>query len=381
MRITIADVAARAGVSKTTVSRVLNGKDDLDQQTAARVRQVIDDLGYVPSSGAVGLARGRTRIIGVLVPSMMWPLMGDVIQGALDIIEQSAYGMLLYTFTRGDQSMRQFSTQVSAKSFAGLVVIEPEGTLDYIDSLHRGGLPVVMIDDRAKQPQFPSVATTNWAGGRSAGDHLVEIGRRNPVVVQGHPWMRCAAERLEGFASAFAEAGHPVDQRLVVDGGFTFEGGQRCLEQLLDAGVEFDAVFAQNDLSAGGALRALRRRGIRVPEDVSLIGFDDIEYAANAEPALTTVRQPMYEMGSAAARLVLELVEGRRSSEDVHEVIPTSLIVRESTVPGASEFDRTSASAQLSLARAVRYSPYVTPAVTYSRPGPPGQGHRRVPPP
>ena len=183
MRITIADVAVRAGVSKTTVSRVLNAKDDLDERTAARVRQVIDELGYVPSSGAVGLARGKTRVVGVLVPSLQWPWMGDVIQGAVDTIEASAYGMLLFTCNRGDESMRKFASQVSAKSFDGLVVIEPEGTLDYIASLHAGGLPVVMIDDRVQQPQFPSVGTTNRDGGLAAASYhrkRAQAARRRP---------------------------------------------------------------------------------------------------------------------------------------------------------------------------------------------------------
>ena len=334
MRVTIADVAARAGVSKTTVSRVLNGKADLDRHTAARVRQVIDELGYVPSSGAVGLARGRTRVVGVLIPSLLWPWMGDVVQGAVDTIEAASYGMLLFTCTRGDESMRRFASQVSAKSFDGLVVIEPEGTLEYIESLHRSGLPVVMIDDRVKQPQFPSVGTTNVEGGRAAAQHLLEIGRRRPVVITGLDSMNCSTERLDGFAAVFAEAGHRIEQEQVVGGDFSFERGRQGIERLLEAGADFDSVFAHNDLSAGGALRALRRHGITVPDDVALIGFDDIDYAAHTEPPLTTVRQPMYEMGSAACRILLDLIEHRIEEEQAYEIIPTSLVIRESTVPG-----------------------------------------------
>ena len=177
VRITMADVARHAGVSKTTVSRVLNGKDDLDAGTAARVRSVIAELGYVPSSGAVGLARGRTSTVGVLVPSLTWPWMGDVLQGAVDVLEAESYGLLLFTCNRGEESMRRFATQVSAKSFDGLLVIEPEGTLDYIEGLHAKGLPVVMIDDRGHQPLFPSIATTNRAGAEMAAQHLLALGR------------------------------------------------------------------------------------------------------------------------------------------------------------------------------------------------------------
>ncbi len=133
MPITIADVAAPAKVSKTTVSRVLNGKGELDESTAARVRKVIEELGYVPSSRAVGLARGRTRVGGMLVPSLTWPRIGEVLQGAVDVLETEQYGLLLFTCNRGEESIRQFGAQVSAESFDGLLVIEPEGTVQRHD--------------------------------------------------------------------------------------------------------------------------------------------------------------------------------------------------------------------------------------------------------
>ncbi len=238
MPITIADVAAQAGVSKTTVSRVLNGKGELDVATASRVRQVIDDLGYVPSARAVGLARGRTRIVGMLVPSLSWPWIGDVLQGAVDVLESESYGLLLFTCNRGEESMRQFATQVSAKSFDGLLVIEPENTLDYITDLHRRGLPVVLIDDRGHQPQFPSVATTNRDGGASAAKHLLAIGRTRPLVVTGIESFGCTQERLDGFAEVFEGAGRKLDPRLVFEGDFTFDAGRLAVKQAIAAGID-----------------------------------------------------------------------------------------------------------------------------------------------
>lgn len=330
MPITIADVAARAGVSKTTVSRVLNAKGELDEATAARVRRVIDELGYVPSSRAVGLARGRTRIAGVLVPSLTWPWMGDVLQGVVDVVEAESYGLLLFTCNRGEESMRQFATQVSAKSFDGLLVIEPEGTLDYIESLHARGLPVVMIDDRAHQPIFPSVATTNRNGAQAAAQHLLEAGRRRPVVIRGPERFGCTQERLDGFSKVYADAGVPIPDEFVLDGEFTFEAGRRVLKEFLEGGHQLDAVFAHNDLSAAGGLQALREAGRKIPTDVAVVGFDDIPLAAHTEPALTTVRQPLREMGEAAARMLLSYFEGSPSPE-TRTIIPTTLIVRAST--------------------------------------------------
>ncbi|MFU8854802.1 LacI family DNA-binding transcriptional regulator [Micromonospora sp. SL1-18] len=333
MPITIADVAARAGVSKTTVSRVLNGKGEVHARTADRVRAVISDLGYVPSARAVGLARGRTGVVGMLVPTLTWPWMGEVLQGAVDMVESAGYGLLLFTCNRGEESLRQFASQVSAKSFDGLLAIEPEGSLDYIAELHDRGLPVVLIDDRARQRPFPSVATTNHRGGESAARHLLELGRRRPLVIKGHEQFGCTQERLAGFAEAYDAADLPLDPRLVVEGDFTFDAGSRAVKGLTEAGVDFDAVFAHNDLSAGGALQTIRETGRRVPEDVAVVGFDDIPYAAHTEPPLTTVHQPMREMGEAAARMLLSHFEGV-PLPGAPSIIPTTLIVRGST--GAS---------------------------------------------
>ncbi|MGC5020140.1 LacI family DNA-binding transcriptional regulator [Micromonospora sp. DT47] len=330
MPITIADVAARAGVSKTTVSRVLNGRGELDRATEARVRAVIAELGYVPSSRAVGLARGRTRVVGMLVPSLTWPWMGEVLQGAVDVVETEGYGLLLFTCNRGDESMRRFASQVSAKSFDGLLVVEPEGTLDYITALHERGLPVILIDDRSHQPGFPSVGTTNAAGARAAAAHLLTLGRRRPLVITGLARFGCTRERLAGFADGYADAGLPIEPPRVVEGDFTFECGREAVRRLLAAGVSFDAVFAHNDLSAAGALQALRDAGRRVPQDVAVVGFDDLPLAGHTHPPLTSVRQPLRQMGAAAARTLISHFDGA-PLPDSPTVIPTSFTVRAST--------------------------------------------------
>jgi len=329
--ITIADVAARAKVSKTTVSRVLNGKGELDESTAARVRKVIEEMGYVPSSRAVGLARGRTRVVGMLVPSLTWPWIGEVLQGAVDVLETERYGLLLFTCNRGDESMRQFGAQVSAKSFDGLLVIEPEGTLEYIATLHARGLPVVLIDDRDHQPgQIPSVGTTNHTGAGAAARHLLSLGRNTPLVIAGPERFGCTQQRLDGFASAYAEAGHPIGVDRVLPGDFTIACGFEGVQQALESGLEFDAVFAHNDLSATGAMQAVLDSGRRIPQDVAIVGFDDIPMAAHTQPPLTTVHQPLREMGEAAARTLLAHFEGS-PLPNRPTVIPATFTARGST--------------------------------------------------
>jgi LacI family transcriptional regulator len=330
MPITMADVAARAGVSKTTVSRVLNGKDDLDPDTAARVRRVIDELGYVPSARAVSLARGRTRVIGMLVPSLTWEWVGEVLQGVVDVVEAEGYGLLLFSCTQGEESIRRFASQVSAKAFDGLVAIEPAGTLEYLTELHAGGLPVVLVDDRENRPQFPSVAPANREGGASAARHLLDIGRHRPLVVMGPRSMGCSRERLVGFAEVYREAGITIEAAHIVDGEFTFEAGRASVYGALTAGTAFDCVFAHNDLSAAGALRAIHDGGLRVPDDVAIVGFDDVPLATYTEPTLTTVHQPLREMGERATRMLMAHFDGT-SLSDAPEVLPTALVVRGST--------------------------------------------------
>jgi LacI family transcriptional regulator len=337
--ITIADVAARAMVSKTTVSRVLNGKGELDESTAARVRAVIDELGYVPSARAVGLARGRTRVVGMLVPSLTWPWIGEVIQGAVDVLETERYGLLLFTCNRGEESMRQFGAQVSAKSFDGLLVIEPEGTIGYIAALHARGLPVVLVDDRDRESlagqspprsgRIPTVGTTNYDGAAAAARHLLAIGRRRPLVITGPERFGCTRQRTDGFTAVYAEAGHPVPADRRILGDFTVACGIAGVRAALESGVDFDAVFAHNDLSATGAVQALTDGGRRVPRDVAVVGFDDIPAAAHAHPPLTTVHQPLREMGETAARMLLAHFEGT-PLPDRPTVLPTTFITRES---------------------------------------------------
>jgi LacI family transcriptional regulator len=330
MRVTIADVARIAGVSKTTVSRVLNTRGDVDHATRAHVREVIERLGYVPSSGAVGLARGSSRTVGMLVPSLTWPWMGEVLQGVADTVEQAGFGLLLFTCNRGADSVERFASQVSARAFDGLLAVEPEDTLAMLAALHRKGLPVVLIDDRGRHPAFPHVTAANRDGGAAAARHLLSLERHRPLVLTGPLRFGCVRDRLDGFGEVYAEAGHPLDAALVVEGDFTEADGRAAVGRLLREGRTFDAVFAHNDLAAIGALAALRATGLHVPDDVAVIGFDDIPMAALTHPTLTTVHQPMRAMGETAARMLLARLTGE-AQPDTSAVLPTSVVVRQST--------------------------------------------------
>ncbi|HEV2782333.1 MAG TPA: LacI family DNA-binding transcriptional regulator [Actinophytocola sp.] len=329
MRVTIAEVARRARVSKATVSRVLNNKGDVDAATAIRVREVIAATGYTPSARAVGLAKGRTQTVGMLVPGLTWPWMGDVLQGVADVLEARGYGLLLNTMNRGAESLTQFAKHVSANAFDGLLLVEPPNTLDYITRLHESGLPVVMIDDRGHHPGFPSVATSNYEGAADAAGHLLATGRRRLAMITGPSQFGCTRARVDGFCATLDEAGIRFDDRLMIEGDFTREAGLAGIRDLVATGIAFDGVFAHNDLMAVGVLDGLRAAGRPVPGEVAVVGFDDIAVAAHTQPSLTTVRQPSREMGEAAASMLLANLAGE-PPPDQPKIVPTSLVIRDS---------------------------------------------------
>lgn len=330
MGVTISDVASHAGVSKTTVSRVLNGKGELAKSTVQRVQDAIAELGFVPSAGGVGLARGRTRMVGLFVPSLSENWVARLADGAVDALESNGFGLRLFTFRRGAESLRRLGVHAAAKSIDGLIVIDPLGTEPFFSDLYQAGLPVVMVDDRGHLPELPHVACTNYAGGADAAKHLIGRGRLNPLVVRGPLEYGCTHERLAGFSDAYSAADHAIDQRFVLDGALSHAGGESAVSQALAEGMHFDSLFAHNDLSAAGAIKALHNAGLQVPDDVAVVGFDDVDVASHTGLALTTVHQPFIEMGAAAAELLLDHLQ------DPHHAAPsrtlaTSLVVRAST--------------------------------------------------
>jgi len=329
-RPTINDIARRAGLSKASVSRALNGKQDVDPETRKRVLALAAEMAYVPSASARALSNGRSACLGLLVPSLTWPWILEVLRGMAEEIEQSGYSLMLYTTASGAVAERDFMSQVvPGGAVDGLALVIPPGMLDSIGRLAKRGVPVVVIDDRGHHPEFPSVATTNVEGGRTAARHLVELGRRCVAMVNGPLDYGCNRERLEGYRSALQQAGLPYDPRLVASGDFTEGGGAATMAALLESAPRLDAIFAANDLMAFGAMRALRSARRRVPEDVAVVGFDDLPAAALTHPPLTTVRQPLYEMGRTAAAMVMSAARGEAFQGRVE--LPTSLVVRESS--------------------------------------------------
>ena len=294
MRVTIADVARQAGVSKTTVSRVVNLKGEVDGSTAARVREVIAHSATCPARAPSGWPAAAVVRSGMLVPSLTWPWMGEVLQGVVDTVEAADYGLLLFTCNRGAESVERFTSQVSARAFDGLRRRRtgehprpPDRTAPVrpADRPHRRPRPPPRIPlRRDHQPRRRRVG-----GPPSAGS-----GRTRPLVLTGPAALRLRTRPARGIPVG------PADRPRRPQGDFTERSGRLAVERLLAAGTEFDSVFAHNDISAAGVLRALRGAGRRVPDDIAVVGFDDIPMAEHTEPPLTTVHQPTRQMGETA---------------------------------------------------------------------------------
>lgn len=331
-RVTITDVATHAGVSKTSVSRALNGKGEQHPDTAARILNVMDELGYVPASTARSLARGQAGSIGVLVPSSMWwEWTVQVIRGVVETVEAAGYTVTLSTTEADECSHDELARRIiKARAVDGVVAILPAGMLDYLERIDAEGMPVVLVDESEHRPAFPSVRVDNLGGATEAVRHLIQSTSGKVGHIAGPADLPVRNERLDGYRAALREAGIPFDETLIRDGESSSASGEAAAEALIAAHPDICGLFCATDHLAIGALRAVRRSGREIPKDVAIVGFDDLEIATESDPPLTTIRQPRVEIGVEAAQMILDLLSGQAPPHEI--VLPTSLIMRETTV-------------------------------------------------
>ena len=364
-KLTIRDIARLAGVSTTTVSRTLNHKPDVDPETRERIMRIINDHRYVPSGTASRLAGGRSRLVGVMAPSLTWPLMPNILQGIAEVIEQTAYELVLYSISHRTDRSGLIDRILATELIDGLIALYPDGisrvessdlaereASNHLLEVYQQGFPVVILDDQSLHTGIPWIGPDNRIGAYEAVRHLIRLGHRRIAHIQGPAQYQCSYDRLTGYRQALEEAGITLDPALVVQGDFTTPGGQAAADGLLSAAERPTAIFAANDQMAYGAMLAVDACGLRVPDDLAVIGFDDIAMFAPVRPALTSVRQPFQEMGKRAAETLLALVHApntfdggwydqitqsgaARSNGDAprtaHVQLPTELVVRESS--------------------------------------------------
>lgn len=325
--VTLEQVAQAAGVSASTVSRILNGSARVSTARQLAVQEAIRHLGYRPNPVARGLAGGRTMSIGVVTQTLSSPYYGEALSGIEQALAGAGYMPLFASGMWTEAGERQALAALMARRVDGLIVLA--GTLDNLALLeYAQRVPLVVAGRLTRQPGLFSLAFDNRAGARLATQHLLDAGHRCIAHITGSLAHEDGQQRLAGYCDALQAAGVAWEPRRVVTGDFTEPGGQQALEQLLGARLGCTAIFAGNDQMAIGAALAMHRHGVRVPQDVSLVGFDDLAPARYAIPPLTTVRLAVYEMGRQAAAAVLDLLQGRPPSS--HLPAP-ELVVREST--------------------------------------------------
>lgn len=332
-RDTIAEIAAKAGVSIPTVSRVLNNRPDVASETRQRVEQVIQESGFIPNRVASALRKGTSSIIDVLVPDLSSLYSVEIICGVEEALERTGARLALSLTHETLQLEQRWLTKVIDGATDGAILVLTKGQSKRLEALRHHKIPFVVVDHRGELGMdVPSVGATNWTGGRSATEYLISLGHRRIAVIGGPPALRCSVDRIAGYRFALEEAGILVDPTLIRPGLFTPQTGYEQTCALLDLPEPPTAIFAGSDGQAMGVYSALRARGVSMPDCMSVVGFDDVSISSIVTPTLTTVRQPLMEMGRVATTMLLRLIAGE-PLDSIRVELTTTLIVRESCAP------------------------------------------------
>jgi LacI family transcriptional regulator len=332
---TLRDVAAMAGVHPATASRALNPgtRSLISARTADRVLRAAEQLGYQPNAVARSLRTSRSSSIGVVVPDLTNPLFPPIVRGIEDALAPHGYVLLIVNTDNDPAHEDRLIASLRSRSVDGLILATARLGHPLLRVPDAGGLPVVLANRRTEGLPFPSVTADDASGIHAAVAHLVGLGHRRIAHIAGPQDTSTGLGRLRAFRSAMHEHGVPVDGTLIRRTSAWLEDeGARALSDLLDAGTEFSAVFAGNDMLALGCYDVLAERGLRCPDDLSIVGFNDMPLVDKLQPGLTTVRIPHYDIGWEAGRLMLEqLTRGEQQAKAV--LMPVSLSVRHSTGP------------------------------------------------
>ncbi|MGW1540416.1 LacI family DNA-binding transcriptional regulator [Streptomyces sp. NPDC002309] len=339
-RPTLEEVAARAGVGRGTVSRVINGSPRVSDATRAAVQAAVAELGYVPNTAARALAANRTDAIALVVPEpetrfFAEPYFSDMLRGVGAELSDTEMQLLLI-FAGSDRERRRLAQYLAAHRVDGVLLVSVHADDPLPDLLSQLEIPAVISGPRSAEETLASVDSDNYGGARSAVEHLAARGRRHIAHITGRLDVYGAQRRIDGYRDALRDAGHPADRQLIEPGDFTEEGGRRAMTELLARAPGLDAVFAASDVTAAGARQALREAGRRIPEDVALVGYDDSAIARHMDPPLTSVRQPIVEMGRSMIDLLLTEIADRRPAmsrgpQRRQMVLATELVERASS--------------------------------------------------
>jgi LacI family xylobiose transport system transcriptional regulator len=331
-RVTLASIAQDAGVSLSTISKVLNGRPDVSPSTRAHVEEQLTRHGYHRRRQAAS----STALLELVVHELEPGFSLEIIRGVQDVARANGLGLVLTETGTRYAPGEEWIDGVLRRRPRGVVLVFSDLAEDLRSQLRSREIPWVILDPAGDpSPDVPSVGSSNWSGGLMATRHLIELGHQRIGVISGPEDMMCSLARVDGYRSAMTVAGLELDERLIRFGDFHLDGGRTIGGQLLDMDNPPTAIFAGSDLQALGVFEAARARGLEVPRDLSVVGYDDIPLAAWLSPALTTVHQPLRRMGEEAARLVLRAAAGMLDTVPRMD-LATSLVVRHSTASPAS---------------------------------------------
>lgn len=330
-RVTLAAIAAEAGVSLATVSKVLNGRTDVAPATRARLEEHLARHGYTRR----GSASRRNDVVELVFHELEPSWSMEVIEGVEDVAHAAGLSVILTVSGDRHAPSADWIDGVLRRRPVGVVLVFSDLPEGFREKLRARGIPFVIVDPAGDpSPDVPSVGSANWSGGLMATRHLIELGHRRIAAITGPEDMMCSLARVDGYRSAMNAAGLPIDPTLIRFGDFHPTGGERHARDLLDLPDPPTAIFAGSDLQALGAIAAGAAAGLRVPDDLSVVGYDDIALARWMSPQLTTVHQPLRRMGEEATRLALRLADGA-APETLRMDLATHLVVRGSTAPYA----------------------------------------------
>jgi DNA-binding LacI/PurR family transcriptional regulator len=327
-RATIHDVAAEAAVSAATVSRVLNGTANVMPETVARVRAAVTKLNFVPNSVARNLSLRRTNTLGLLFPEISGPFFSESLRGIEAVASAGGYNLLIYSMSAHTNTSAIATVPVGAHNADGLLIMGDAVTDDFVRKLYASQVPLVLVYRSLPDLPLPSVTVENKDGARRLVEHLIGLGHRRIAFITGPQENEDTHWRARGYYEALAAHGLQADPALVVAGGFSEASGAEATRELLARGVVFSALFASDDEMAIGAMATLAAAGRRVPQDVAVVGFDDIVTARYVQPALTTVRAPTEQVGREAVRLLIAAIRGEPPPATV--LLPVELVIRQS---------------------------------------------------
>ncbi len=331
---TINQVAEKAGVSIQTVSRVLNGRPDVSPETRLRVQQVMSELAYQPYAIARGLASRRTYTLGLITSDFSDYWFSQVVTGAEAVGHEHGYFFMLGSTGCESQDEPAFLRLLTQRHVEGILFVRAgcPSDLEHLKDLQHSGIPVVSTGFYLPNADFGIVEVDNVDGGKKATQHLIDLGHTHIAMIAGPAGWKSVSDRTLGYHQALESAGIPVDPDLIVQGeSWLHKSGFEAVKELLRRKKPFSAVFAQNDRMARGAIIALEQAGRRVPEDVSIVGYDDIPEAEFSDPPLTTIRQPMQDVGKAAASMLIKMIDDPNATPQ-QVLFNTELVIRSSCI-------------------------------------------------